>query len=104
MSALQQLLVIFFILHCSVFLILHHQQKEERRCHRAYEPQNLDSYFDPFLKLFGKELATYIIRVAISVGIGTLATLCGKTENSVVILVLLGILVGLVAKQVLLYR
>lgn len=102
MSTLQQLLVIFFILYCSMLLILYYQSKDEQKCYRAHEPQDLDSHFDPFLKLFGKELASYIIRIAISVGVGTLAALCGKAENSVVILVLFGILIGIIMERILL--
>ena len=98
MNTLQQLWTILFALCCFILLGLYHRRQRRSLVH---EPQVLGACFDPFLTLFGKELISYLVRLAISAVFGMLGALCEQIDGSIIISVLTGILVGTMLERTL---
>lgn len=99
MDMLQQIWIAFFALYCFMPLVLYYQQSQGQKRPGPYEPQDPDVCSDPLVELFGKELASHLVRTAVSAVVGVVGGMFKSTGNSVVILILFGVLIGVVMER-----
>ena len=100
----QQLWIVFFALCCFMLPILYHQREQEHRQPLAHETQNPDVCFNLLLRMFGKEVLSYLVRMTVSVGYGIIGALFGRADERMIISLMIGVLIGTVIERILHYQ